>query len=99
VAPINDVPVAAADGFFVAEDDTLTVAAPGVLANDGDADGGNLQALLIGAPTHGMATLNATAASRTRRVELSAAATSLLQGERRHRGLQTWRPCRSPSSR
>src|SRR5207237_756335 len=45
--------------FFVDEDHTLTVPAPGVLANDSDADGANLQVLLVGPPAHGAMTLNA----------------------------------------
>ena len=38
ITPVNDAPVAAADAYTVAEDGTLTVAAPGVLANDRDPD-------------------------------------------------------------
>ena len=34
VTAVNDAPVAVADSYVVAEDSTLTVAAPGVLAND-----------------------------------------------------------------
>src|SRR5207249_9796665 len=40
------------------EDTTLTVAAPGVLANDGDVDGDPLTAILISGPTHGTLTSN-----------------------------------------
>src|SRR5207248_8926835 len=38
VTPVNDPPVAANDAYGTNEDTTLTVAAPGVLANDTDID-------------------------------------------------------------
>ena len=38
-------PDAVADGYSVAEDDVLVVAAPGVLANDDDPDGNGLTAV------------------------------------------------------
>ena len=38
VTPVNDAPVAVNDSYNVNEDGTLNVAAPGVLANDTDAD-------------------------------------------------------------
>ena len=44
--------------FTTAEDTTLHVAAPGVLANDTDADGDPLTAALVGDPAHGTLTLN-----------------------------------------
>src|SRR5207247_875334 len=40
----NDAPVAVNDTYATAEDTTLNVAAPGVLANDGDVDGDILNA-------------------------------------------------------
>jgi VCBS repeat-containing protein len=46
-------PVATADSATVAEDTTLTVAAPGVLANDADPQGGPLTASLVTGPSHG----------------------------------------------
>jgi hypothetical protein len=49
----NTPPVAADDSFTVARDDHLVVAAPGVLANDGDADGDTLGFLLETSPSHG----------------------------------------------
>lgn len=39
VTPANDAPVANDDSFSITEDGALTVAAPGLLANDSDADG------------------------------------------------------------
>jgi VCBS repeat-containing protein len=58
VAPVNDAPNAAADARTTAEDTALTVAAPGVLANDGDPDGNPLTAVLGSGPSHGSLTLN-----------------------------------------
>jgi VCBS repeat-containing protein len=51
-------PVALNDAGSVAEDGVLTVAAPGVLANDTDAEGYELSAQLVGQPTRGSVTLN-----------------------------------------
>ena len=39
VDAVNDAPVAANDSYTTTEDTPLTVAAPGVLANDTDVDG------------------------------------------------------------
>ncbi|MCG8605122.1 Ig-like domain-containing protein [bacterium] len=58
VTEINDLPVVADDAFTLSEDSPLTVAAPGVLANDLDSDGDALSALVTGGPTHGTLTLN-----------------------------------------
>ncbi len=49
----NDPPAAADDGYTTAEDTPLTVAAPGVLANDSDPDGSPLTAVLDSPPTPG----------------------------------------------
>ena len=51
-------PVAVPDNYSVNEDTTLTVAAPGVLANDSDADGSSFTASLIATTTNGTLTLN-----------------------------------------
>ncbi len=59
VAPLNDVPGAASDAYTVAEDQTLTVTAPGVLGNDSDPDGDALTAMLVSGVSHGVLTLNA----------------------------------------
>src|SRR5205814_1070845 len=54
----NDAPVAVDDSHTTAEDTSLNVAAPGVLANDSDVDGDPLSAILVSNPTHGTLTLN-----------------------------------------
>ena len=59
VAAINDLPVANADAYATNEDTLLTVNAPGVLANDTDADGNPLDAILVSGPSHGTLTLQA----------------------------------------
>jgi VCBS repeat-containing protein len=59
VAPVNDTPVAANDAYTTAEDTTLNVAAPGVLANDTDADGNPLSAVLVSTVTRGTLSLSA----------------------------------------
>src|SRR5207237_1118655 len=56
---VNDPPVAANDSYAATEDTVLTIAAPGVLANDSDVDGDPLTALIVVAPGHGAVTLNA----------------------------------------
>src|SRR5205085_1537261 len=59
ITPANDTPTAANDAYALAEDQTLTIAAPGVLANDSDVDGDSLTAVLVHGPTHGTLTFNA----------------------------------------
>jgi VCBS repeat-containing protein len=59
VTPVNDVPVAVADGYTVAEGGTLDPAAPGVLGNDTDVEGNALTAVKVTDPAHGTLTLNA----------------------------------------
>src|SRR5207247_279090 len=58
ITGVNDAPVAVNDSYSTAEDTTLNVAAPGVLANDSDVDGDTLSAVLVSQPTHGSLTLN-----------------------------------------
>jgi VCBS repeat-containing protein len=58
VVPVNDPPVAAADSYSTDEDTALTMAAPGVLANDMDADFDSLVAALVTGPSHGVLFLN-----------------------------------------
>jgi Big-like domain-containing protein/cadherin-like protein/putative Ig domain-containing protein/multicopper oxidase len=54
VANVNDAPVAVADGPYPwVEGGTLSVAAPGVLANDSDPDGDPLVAVAFSAPSAG----------------------------------------------
>lgn len=52
-------PVGNAESYNVDQDTVLTVAAPGVLANDTDADSATLTAELVTAPANGVLTLNA----------------------------------------
>lgn len=49
----NRAPVAQNDTYSVTEDNTLTVGAPGVLANDSDVDGDALTAMVVQDPTDG----------------------------------------------
>ena len=51
VAAVNDAPVATGETASVDEDATLSVVAPGVLANDSDVDGDSLTAVLDSGPT------------------------------------------------
>src|SRR5262249_56616399 len=46
------------DSDSTREDTSLTVNAPGVLANDGDVDGDPLTAILVTGPAHGTLTLS-----------------------------------------
>ena len=59
VNPVNDPPVAVNDSYSTNEDTTLSVTAPGVLANDTDVDGNPLTAVLVATASHGTLTLNA----------------------------------------
>jgi hypothetical protein len=56
---INALPTAVKDDYTTAENTPLTVAAPGVLANDTDADGDALSALLVAETDHGTVALSA----------------------------------------
>jgi VCBS repeat-containing protein len=58
----NQAPVAVNDAYSTAEDTPLTLAAPGVLGNDTDADGNPLSASVVTGPAHGTLTLNANGA-------------------------------------
>ncbi len=58
-AEVNEAPVAGDDAYDVDEDDTLTVAAPGVFSNDSDADGDELTAILVSDVSNGTLTLSA----------------------------------------
>ena len=59
VTAINDAPVANDNSFAINEDAILSVALPGVLGNDSDADGNVLSAIRVTGPAHGTLTLNA----------------------------------------
>src|SRR5439155_1722131 len=56
---VNDAPVAGPDSYATNEDATLTVAAPGVLANDTDVDSPSLTAVLVTSVASGSLSLNA----------------------------------------
>src|SRR5206468_7304321 len=58
VTPVNDAPTAAADAYATEEDTSLTIdAAGGVLANDSDAEGDPMSAILVAGPANGAVTL------------------------------------------
>src|SRR5206468_315573 len=59
ISPVNDAPAAANNNYSTNEDATLTVNAPGVLANDSDIDSAALTAIKMSNPAHGTVTLNA----------------------------------------
>jgi hypothetical protein len=61
VSPVNDPPTTGVlgDSYSVLEDQTLTIAAPGVLANDSDVDGDPITASLVSSASHGTLALNA----------------------------------------
>jgi len=58
VLPVNDAPSAPADAYVVQENTPFAITAPGILANDSDADGDVITARLVSAPTHGTLVLN-----------------------------------------
>lgn len=58
VNPINDRPTAVNDAYTATEDTTLTVDAPGVLANDTDVDSPSLTAVLVSTTSNGTLNLN-----------------------------------------
>ncbi|MBD9414595.1 retention module-containing protein [Pseudomonas sp. PDM16] len=61
VNPLNDAPVSLPDSILVAEGGTASTLVGGstsVLANDSDADGDPLDAILVSGPAHGTLTLN-----------------------------------------
>jgi bacillopeptidase F len=58
VAIPNQAPVASGDSYSMVSGTTLGVAAPGVLGNDGDADGDVLTAVLASGPASGSLALN-----------------------------------------
>jgi VCBS repeat-containing protein len=59
VTPVNDAPVAVNNEFTIDEDESLNLAAPGVLGNDTDAEGNSLTASLVSGPLHGSLSLGA----------------------------------------
>jgi hypothetical protein len=59
VTPVTDPPVARNDNYSMFRNMTLSVASPGILTNDTDADGQTLTAQLEVGPNNGSLTLNA----------------------------------------
>ncbi|MBI2709271.1 MAG: tandem-95 repeat protein [Actinobacteria bacterium] len=59
---VNTPPVAATDAYTATSGATLTVSAPGVLANDTDANGDTLTVTANGNPSHGTASVSSTGA-------------------------------------
>ena len=59
ISGTNDAPMAVMDSYTLNEDSTLTMAAPGVLANDVDVDSPTLTAVKVTNPLRGTLTLNA----------------------------------------
>ncbi|MBN2474882.1 MAG: lamin tail domain-containing protein [Pirellulales bacterium] len=59
ITPVNDAPVACDDSVWVALNTERRIAAPGVLADDFDADGDDLTAALASLPSFGSLTLEA----------------------------------------
>ncbi|MBE0699692.1 MAG: tandem-95 repeat protein, partial [Anaerolineaceae bacterium] len=59
ITAVNDPPVAVGDAYTTAEDSPLTIAAPGVLANDSDVDQQILTVSLVSSTAHGTLALNA----------------------------------------
>jgi VCBS repeat-containing protein len=62
---VNDAPVAVDDSYPTTEDTPLTVAAPGILANDTDVDGDPLTASVVSPPANGAVTLDTATGSFT----------------------------------
>ncbi|MCI0462753.1 MAG: tandem-95 repeat protein, partial [Gemmataceae bacterium] len=58
VASVNDVPIASGESYSTNEDTPLIMAAPGLLANDTDADLDSLTAILVTGPSQGTLVLN-----------------------------------------
>ncbi len=58
INPVNDAPTAGNEAYSTNEDTPLTIALPGVLANDNDIDFDPLTSILVSGPTHGTLTLN-----------------------------------------
>jgi VCBS repeat-containing protein len=58
VTAVNDAPTATGENYVTISNTALNVAAPGVLGNDTDIDGGTLSAQLVSNVSHGSLTLN-----------------------------------------
>ena len=84
VTAVNDAPVAVADSYSVLKNGTLNIAAPGVLANDTDADSDPLTAIKVTDPAHGTLTLNSNGSFNYTPTAGWSGADTHIQGERRH---------------
>jgi VCBS repeat-containing protein len=58
ITPVNDAPLGNVDVYNGTEDTPMTIAAPGVLANDTDPDGDALTAVLVSPPAQGTLSLD-----------------------------------------
>jgi len=98
ITAVNDAPVAVNDNYTTAEDTTLNVAAPGVLANDSDVDGDTLSAILVSQPAHGSLTLNSNGSFQLHAgSQLHRRRQLYLQGQRRPRPTRALPRSTSPS--
>ncbi len=59
ISNLNDAPTSSPESYNTLNTQTLTVASPGVLANDFDIDSPTLTAILVTPPAHGVLTLQA----------------------------------------
>ncbi len=59
VLPVNDAPLTAGESYNANFEQTLSIAAPGLLGNDTDIDRDALTAALLNSPLHGVAVVNA----------------------------------------
>jgi VCBS repeat-containing protein len=59
ITNLNRAPVANAESYTLGKNGSFTIAGPGVLGNDTDADGDTLTAVKLTDPTHGIVNLNA----------------------------------------
>jgi VCBS repeat-containing protein len=62
VASLNDLPIAQDNAYVMDQNTTLTVAAPGVLANDSDVDSDPITAVLVSGPASGTLSFSANGA-------------------------------------
>src|SRR5262249_372551 len=102
VNPVNDAPVANNDAYSTNEDTALSVAAPGVLANDTDVDSPALTATLVTGPSHITRTPNRTPAPTPARAvspTLPNRPPSELQGRQRRQQRGHGEPHRQPGQR
>ncbi len=95
VTSVNDTPVAIDDTYSIDEDNSLGVASPGVLGNDGDTDGDPLTAVLGAGPANGSSPSTGTAPSPILRTPTSTVATALHTPQTTVSRPRMWPPLRS----